>query len=263
MTLRRPPLTTAESFHLIAASELARAPLDLVRTPIDGGFMEQTRSRPDYWHGNRIVLDSAPAPVDYPRWLETYRELFAWRQNDSPAVITWYQRYDPLADPEPDKRVERDTGLLAPLYPPDAPRPDGLQSSTVDSNELWEAFALLTERVYPEHASFNRWRVGTLHALQQREFGRVRVLLDPAGNAVCAVGAFARNGVARFSGIITDAHYRQRGCASYLIAATLRDQRDLSARIVLCTAYGSSAERLYLRLGFEPFVTIRSLVVRP
>jgi GNAT superfamily N-acetyltransferase len=263
MTLRRPPLTTAESFDLIAAAELATAPLDLVRTRIDGGFMEQTRSHPSYWHGNRIVLDDAPTADDYPRWLETYRELFAWRQDDSPAVITWYERHDPHPDREPDKRIKRHTGLLAPLYPPDVARPDHLQSSTVDSNELWEAFALLTERVYPEHGSFNRWRVGTLRALQQREFGRVRVLLDHAGNAVCAVGAFARNGVARFSGVITDARYRQRGCASYLIAATLRDQRDLSARIVLCTQFESAAERLYLRLGFEPFVTIRSLVVRP
>jgi GNAT superfamily N-acetyltransferase len=261
MKVTRPTLSQSESFQLIAASELATAPIDLVRTPIDGGFMEQTRSRPSYWHGNRIVLDAAPDPADYPRWLATYGELFAWRTDASPAVITWYERYDVRPEAQADERVVRHTGLLAPLVPSDPPRPTGLQSSTVDSGELWRALAALSERVYPEHGAHNRWRIQTLRELQDRDLGRVRVLLDAAGTPVCAVGAFARNGVARFSGVITDPSYRQRGCASYLIAATLRDQRDLSTRIVICAKADSAGERLYLRLGFEPFVTIRSLMV--
>src|SRR5665213_2773122 len=112
MKVTRPTLSQAESFHLIAAAELATAPIDLVRTSVDGGFMEQTRSRPNYWHGNRLVLDAAADPADYPRWLATYRELFAWRTNASPAVITWYERYDAHPDAQPDERVERHTGLL-------------------------------------------------------------------------------------------------------------------------------------------------------
>jgi GNAT superfamily N-acetyltransferase len=261
MKVTRPTLSQAESFRLIAASELATAPIDLVRTPIDGGFMEQTHSRPNYWHGNRIVLDATPDPADYPRWLATYRELFAWRTDASPAVISWYERYDARQETQADERIERHTGLLAPLVPPERPRPAGLQSSTVDSGQLWSALAALSERVYPEHGGYNRWRIQTLRELQDRDVGRVRVLLDAAGTPVCAAGAFARNGVARFSGVITDPKYRQRGCASYLIAATLRDQRDLSPRVVIGAEAGSAAERLYLRLGFEPFVTIRSLVV--
>jgi GNAT superfamily N-acetyltransferase len=262
MTPSRPVLTPAESFRLMAASELATAPLDLVRTPIDGGFMEQTKSRPSYWHGNRLVLDTAPAPADYSHWLAIYREHFAWRTDDSPAVITWYETYAAQADEGADPRVERDTGFLAPLTPPEVARPAGLQSTTVDSGEQWEAFANLAQGVFPEHGSYNRWRAGTLRELQERGLGRVRALLNASGTPICAAGAFARNGVARFSLVVTDPTFRQRGCASYLIAATLRDQRDLAAHIVIGAQAGSDAERLYRHLGFKPFVTIRSLVAR-
>ena len=261
MNLTRLPLDDRQTFELIDRSELATAPLDSTRTPIEGGYVEATRSRPDYRRGNRIVLDTAPKPDEYPRWIQTYRELFAWRTEAAPAIVAWRERYVPDADDKSDERVKRTTGMLAPLTPSEPPRPAGLQSATVDSGELWDGFAALSERVDPEPNGFNRWRVSTLRELQQREFGRIRVLLDPAGKPIGAVGAFARNGVARFSGVITDVAYRNRGCASYLIAATLRDQRDLSGRIVICAAAHSAAERLYLQLGFRPFVTIRSLEV--
>jgi len=261
MKATRPTLSQAESFRLVAAAELAVAPVEVVRTPIDGGFLEQTRSRPDFKNGNRIILDAAPEPADYPGWLATFKELFAWRADSSPAVITWYERHDPRPDEQIDHRIEQTVGLLAPLVPPDPPRPARLQSATVDSGDLWEALASLAERVYPEHPNFSRWRTSTRRELQNREFGRMRVLLDEGGTPVSACGAFARNGVARFSGVMTDPNYRQRGCVSYLIAATLRDQRDLTGRIVIVAEAGSSAERLYRHMGFDPFVTIRSLVV--
>jgi GNAT superfamily N-acetyltransferase len=255
-------LSDHDAIDIIGRSDLVTAPLDMVRTQIDGGFIDQTRSRPNFWHGNRIVLDAPPAKRDYQRWIARHREAFAWREQPLPVVVTWYERY--VAHPHGDLgAVERSTGFLAPLAPPEPPRPVGLQSATVDTSELWDGFATLAQRVYPEHGAFNRWRVSTLAELTQRGFGRVRVLLGPNGAPISAAGAFSRNGIARFSGVITDPHYRQRGCASYLIAATLRDFRDINDRIVIVTETGSDAERLYVGLGFEPFATICSLVVKP
>ncbi|HVS45527.1 MAG TPA: GNAT family N-acetyltransferase [Verrucomicrobiae bacterium] len=256
-------LSDRDAIDIIGRSDLVTAPLDMVRTQIAGGFIDQTRDRPNFWHGNRIVLNAPPAKRDYQRWIARHREAFAWREQQLPVVVTWYERYVARPHESRDESIERSTGFLAPLAPPEPPRPVGLQSATVDTSELWDGLGTLAERVYPEHGAFNRWRVSTLRELTQRGLGRVRVLLDSNGVPVSAVGAFSRNGIARFSGVITDPRYRQRGCASYLIAATLRDFRDINDRIVIAAETGSDAERLYVGLGFEPFATICSLVVKP
>ncbi len=43
----------------------------------DGYTVVETPSRPDFWFGNALVLDRAPAPVDYERWLARHAAIFA------------------------------------------------------------------------------------------------------------------------------------------------------------------------------------------
>jgi GNAT superfamily N-acetyltransferase len=248
--------TLAEAIRLVRKSDAATAPTGLVTERIDGAYVDSVHEYPSYWHGNRIVLDRPPSPLELERWRERYRELFAWRGASYPAVITWY---DQLDVPAPEIADEVQTALIAPSTFAEAPLPDDLRVADLGSDELWNGVIELSRSIRTEHHEFYRWRVATLRALAERGRGFYRVLLAPDGTVVAALGAFHSDGVGRYANVDTTPAFRRRGCASYLITSALRDLRKRLDNVVIVADTGSGAERLYRSLGFVPILSIRSI----
>ena len=223
---------------------------------VEGAYVDSVHEYPGYWHGNRIVLDRPPEPHEIERWRELHRELFAWRDAALPAVITWY---DQLDVPPPEIADEVQTAMLAPVAVVDAPLPDGLRAADLAGDALWDSAGDLACALFPQYGDFNRWRLATLRALAERGRGLYRATIDADGAVVASVGAFHGDGVGRYAHVTTAPAYRRRGCAAYLIASALRDVRKRVDDVVIVADTGSDAERLYLALGFVPFLSIRSL----
>lgn len=248
--------TLSDAIRLVRKSDLATAPLGTVSERIAGAFVDSVRENPGYWHGNRIVLDAPPAPREVEAWRERHRELFAWRGEGYPAVITWY---DQLDVPAPEIADEVQTALLAPSAFVEAPQPRGLRAVDVATEALWDAVAGFESAIYPHYGEFTRWRLETLRALVERRRGTYRALVDESGAVVAALGAFYADGTGRFANVATAPAYRRRGCASHLITTVLTHVRRRVDDVAIVADAGSDAERLYRSLGFLPLLSIRSI----
>jgi ribosomal protein S18 acetylase RimI-like enzyme len=248
--------TLAEAIRLVRKSDAATAPTGLVSERIDGAYVDSVHEYPSYWHGNRIVLDRPPSPLELERWRERHRELFAWRDASSPAVITWY---DQLDVPAPEIADEVQTALIAPSTFAEAPLPAGLRVVDLGDDDHWDGVAGLAAATRPAQLEFDRWRLATLRALAERGRGFYRALVDANGTVAAAAGAFHSDGVGRFANVETAQAFRRRGCAAHLITSALRDLRKRLDNVVIVAATGSDAERLYRSLGFVPILSIRSI----
>jgi GNAT superfamily N-acetyltransferase len=246
----------ADAIRLLRKSDAATAPLGSVSERIDGAYVDSVHEYPAYWHGNRIVLDRPPAPSDMEGWRELHGEIFKWRDGAFPVVITWY---DQLDVPPPEIADEVQTALLAPAAILAAPLPDGLHAIDVAGDALWQSTGDLACALFPQYGDFSHWRVATLRALTERGRGLYRALVDADGKVVASLGAFHGDGVGRFAHVTTALEYRKRGCAAHLIASALQDVRKRVDDVVIVADTGSDAERLYLSLGFVPFLSIRSM----
>lgn len=230
-------------------------PPEVEHLPVRGGVARVCRERPDYWDGNLLALDRPPSVGDLTAALATWRDAIA------PAVerITLSWETDVDAAPAP-ALVARATeiglalscNVVLALRASQASPPAAAALRRIAPGEWGAVEALALEEVDDDAArAFLRWH-----------YGRYRGLVD-AGRGdwwgafqrdalVATAGVFHRDRWARYQEVTTALAHRGRGLATALcgaIAASVRAARP-DATLVIVAEEGSTAERIYRRLGF-------------
>lgn len=248
----------------------------------------RTPSRPDFRDGNTLDLVDVPDPDDLPRWVDRFADTIAilgvrhvqvrWETPlaaDAPAVA-----------PQPDPALAaacRGLGLelssvtvllLDQLVAPPtsdaelvrlaAPRTAEEPASTVERR--WHASEVLSRYEHgdtPEQwrtvdADFAAWADEIRRELARS--GRAEAWLayrqgTPAGRLVLL---HDRQGLATVEDVVVHPVHRRRGLAAALIHAAVTGHLAAhpTARVGIGAVPGSSAERLYRRLGFRPHATV-------
>jgi GNAT superfamily N-acetyltransferase len=252
-------MNSSEAAALARASDGVTAPLELVSRRIDGAWVDSTRTAPNYWHGNRLVLDRAPAADEIPRWLKRYDTLFAWRRTAYPAVITWYEELGAQA-PAPIE-VERSIALVTSKGEERSDRPeDDVTFVRLTNDEQWAKLQAADEAENPQFGSFVGWRTRSFRSLAESGRGAWYALINASGDIVASAGGFSHKGIARFASVFTVSAYQRRGYARRLVCAITRELQANADLVVIVAERDSPAESLYRSVGFTPFVGIASVI---
>ncbi len=242
----------------LATDALARASFSIERRAA-GCTVVETPLRRNFWFGNCLVLDAAPLPAEYDRWLDLHAEIFAGTAVQR-RVVQWEtagERDDPPRPSRPQIDLEVSTVLVSDAAPTAAPRSDvalrelsgdadwscveGLERSESDVNDP------------PGFAEFYTWRTRMLRLDTERGRARVFGAIANGDELVAVAGCYACEPWIRLTTPITASAYRRRGLFSALLARAVGEARSRfpAARIVVVAAADSAPERLYRSLGFE------------
>ncbi|MHB8147773.1 MAG: GNAT family N-acetyltransferase [Vulcanimicrobiaceae bacterium] len=255
-------LSWPEARALALSAEAAEAPLELERHCIEGAVVESTRSYPGYYFGNRFILDQAPDDQNLRMWLARYRECFAWREAAYPALLSWYE-------PHAEARaigahdVDVQVMLIASGGIPVrhlAPEAGSIIAFSSDSN--WQQLIDLECAAYLHGDAFTRWRASSFRALMDAGRGTYYGIVNCDGVLLCAAGAYYRDDIARFVGVITREEHRGHGLASALITNVLSRMHERAQAQIIVAERGSKASALYESLGFSPFCYSHSLQIQ-
>ncbi|MHB8140083.1 MAG: GNAT family N-acetyltransferase [Vulcanimicrobiaceae bacterium] len=256
--LRAAPNTRALALH----AEAAVAPPELERHRIDGAIVEMTHACPGYHFGNRFILDRPPTAETLHRWIARYRECFAWRSVEYPAVLTWFEP-DGESVNVASFETEVETLFVAPGEVQIVRSPLEANAIVAFSSERhWQQLVELECATYHWGEAFMQWRASGFRALMDAGHGAYYGILGEDGTMLCAAGAYYYRDVARFAGVITKAEQRGRGLARLLITDVLLRMQKRANTIVIAAQTGSQAASLYARIGFTPFLYSHSLLIR-
>jgi len=248
----------------------------------------RTPSRPDFRHGNTIDLLAPPAPEALGGWVERFRDTIAIL-GVAHVQVRWETPLVPEAPadhPVPDADLAaaaRRLGLslepvtvllldtlqappavdatLAPVPPPSVTDPQ-------PTDRRWHAATVLYRYDAEDVGDPDAWRTWdeefvTWSVDVQRELvaaGRAQVWVAQrhGGPVARATLVHDRQGLAVVEDVIVHPVHRRRGIAAAITHAATATHRSLApdARIGLAADPGTSAERLYRRLGFVPHATV-------
>ncbi len=251
------------------ATDALVQPASVVHRPVPGGVARACLERPGYWDGNQLLLERPPPPPQLPALLAQWRELMS--EEVGRVTISWEVEAGEGDEELTALRAAAEAcGLelscfsvlaLGELAPP-APLAEGLELRPIRDVEWPAVVAIpLEEAEYEGAAEFLRWHYDDYR--QAVLAGRGAwwgafvggELASTAGLFWAAAGEPAGRGRwARYQEVATAVRHRRRGLASALVhamAAELRARAPEVAPIIVAEA-GSSAERLYRRLGFAP-----------
>lgn len=225
----------------------------------DGYLVADTPDYREYYGGHYLLLDRAPDPGDVELWFERWEDergalpqtsrYIVWEDD---AEVTWdapelaegtvYQRIPTMVRSGPIDRIEP---------------PEGIQFKRISNDADWDKLVELGSELYvPEHGeayrAFARWRYDQYRRSLRRNGGSWWAAFD--GDAmVGSLGVFESPGLMRYQEVqVADSH-RKRGIATAMVARALASARIRfkKATAVICPEEGSSAERIYTRLGFR------------
>jgi GNAT superfamily N-acetyltransferase len=248
----------------------------------------RTPSKPDFYDGNTIDLLAPPAPSDLSGWVDRFRDTIG-HLGVREVRLRWEEPLAPDAPaepPAPDAAMADAAGALrlelSPVtvllldrlvgVPPSAgvelsavPPPSAEAGAGVDRS--WHAATVLYRYESGDKpADWRDWDQDEFVAWSvdvQRELavsGRAAVWLavrhgTPAGRLTLF---HDRQGLAVVEDVIVHPVHRRRGIASALthraVVSHLADRPD--DRVGIGADPGSSADRLYRRLGFRPHATV-------
>lgn len=230
----------------------------------------RTPSIPDAHWGNLLAFAGPPSAGDRGLWEARFAEAFARHPGITHATFAWDDpdgREGDLAS-FVDAGYEVDRNIVRTATPHQLsaapPQPPGFALRRVDDASSWRAFRAVqhtgvrdTDEAPEAYARFLR-RV-LARTLRWVRSGGPRGLhggwhlatLDgrPAGT----MGLYVREGLGRFQDVRVAPELRRRGVASMMVHAVARDgfERLGAERLVIMADEGTSADRIYRRLGFR------------
>lgn len=241
----------------LATDAFARATISEERR--EAGFtVVETPSRRNFWFGNCLILDVAPAPAEYDRWLDRHAEIFAGTGVQR-RVVQWEasgERRDPPRPVRAGIEFEVSTVFVSDATPAPAPR-DDVAIRELAGDDDWSRVAELerndSKDQPPGFLEFYAWRTHMLRLDTERGRARLFGAFTDDGELAALAGAYACDGWIRLTTPITAGAYRRRGLFSALFACSVREARGRfpAARIVVVAQADSAPERLYRSLGFE------------
>jgi GNAT superfamily N-acetyltransferase len=246
----------------------------------------RTPSRPDFHDGNTLDLVAPPAAEDLDGWVGRFRETIG-QLGVTTVQLRWEHPVsadaaEAPADPDPDLaaaaatvglRLHATTVLLldglrvppptdvhlAPVAPPSA-----VPGGAVDRR--WHAATVLyryergdSPDQWREHdEAFVAWSVDVQRELAAAERAQVWVAIrhgTPVGRLTLV---HDRQGLAVVEDVIVHPVHRRRGIAAALTAKAVATHLAVwpTSRVGIGAEPGSSAQRIYGRLGFAPHATV-------
>lgn len=258
------------------ATDALVQPASAQHLAVPGGVARTCLERPGYWDGNQLILEEPPTPAQLSARLAQWRGLM--REEVQRVTLSWEVGGDGGAAETREAlaalRVaagERGLELscfsvleLGELAPPPTPRISGasVELRPVRDDEWPGVVAIpLEDAEYEGAEAFLAWHYGEYR--QAVRAGRGAwwgafvdgELASTAGVFWAAAGATTRAGRwARYQEVATVERHRRRGLAGALVHAMASALRaaDPAAALLIVAEEGSSAERLYRRLGFAP-----------
>lgn len=238
----------------------------------EGHAVARWHHLPTYRGGNFIAFDRAPEDADVAAWDALFAERFracpkvthrhyAW----SLARHGWGARE---AFVEAGFTVEHTQvlGLDRLEAPPRGPALalDGAPDvRVVTSDEDWSAaFEVQREAGDGTYDDMTRVLLGRYRAIAEAGHGAFYgAWLDGELASCCGVVAVAP-GTARFQSVVTSRPFRKRGIATALVAAATQATcaDPLVTDVIITADAGSSAERIYRRLGYGPIDEMANLL---
>ena len=237
----------------------------------DGYWVVHSPGNPNYWWGNFLLFDDAPAVGDRERWEALFAEEFAQRPDVTHRTFAWDR-----VDGEPGAaehelvahgyELEWTSGLIArpeQLAEHPAANPDAeVVALDPDGDEpLWEAVIEVQTATAIEqgregeleyHLAFLRRRQHGLRQLFRSGRGGWYVALVD-GVVAGSLGIVVTDGRARFQAVDTLARFRRRGVARRLVVDAARDAcaRHGIDHLVIAADPDYHAIGIYEGLGFE------------
>ncbi len=240
----------------LATDRFVRASFSVERRE-DGFAVVETPRRRDFWFGNMLVLDRAPAPADYDAWLARHGAFFAGT-DVAKRVVQWETSGpcdDAPAPARPEVSLDVSAVLVSDTTPEASPRAD-VTLRTVAGDADWSGVHRLeraeTAGAPAGFADFYAWSTQMVRLDVERGIARVVGAFE-GGELVAFAGAYACAQWIRLTTPITAEAYRRRGLFSALFACAVREARGRfpAARIVVVAEARSAPDRLYRSLGFE------------
>lgn len=239
---------------------------DLLFPSFDGEVLQRrgyvavlTPSNPGFYWGNFLLFPRPPRPGDLARWMRLFELELGQHSLVRHHSFGWDTVDGDVGDAQPFveagfKLVNEPVMAIDKARP--APRPADIEVRPFESAADWDAGNALNIASDPldgkcdAYADFKL----ELHARYRRMVeGSLGVWLGAfAGDELIgSLGLFAAGDVARFQAIETHPDHRGRGVATTLVAAACRyGLEHLAPRLVLVAAEGTTAHRIYQRLGF-------------
>jgi ribosomal protein S18 acetylase RimI-like enzyme len=255
---------------LVWATDLDVLPLDRVVERRDGYVVVRSPGNPEFYWGNLLVFEDAPAAGDGARWEELFRSEFAQVVRVRHRTFAW-DRSDGALGRASEEFVargydlEQSVGLIADAA---SVRPHPRENREVAvraldpaagaDEELWHGVLELQVASRDERSgehearAFSRRRLADRRALFCAGRGAWYVaLLD--GHVVGSCGVVVTAGRGRFQVVDTAERHRRRGiCSRLVVEAAQRSAETYGAQqLVIVADAGYHALGLYESLGFR------------
>lgn len=205
---------------------------------------------PSFYHGNFLVLPSAPGRGELPHWTRTFAD-----ELDDPRIRHVTLRWDGVTDQVPAQdelaaaafTIERHWVMTASeLTSPRAP--EGIELRPLQAAEMPAVVPLalaLADRHDELYRQFLARRAVAKQRLVERGLATWWGAFD-GSQLVASLGIVPLDGVVRYQDVQTAPTHRRRGIAGALVAAAAKDR----GKVVIVAEPDSAAARLYGRLGF-------------
>lgn len=226
--------------------------------------------RPDYHFGNVVVLREPPEHDELDFWLDV------WRQELGDAGLSKLVLSSETTDPDPPEGLaeavaaaglELEIAEILVLGTPVAvPPPEGVTIRPARDDE-WPAITRLeVDRADAAgKAAFRRRQMRAYRRLViGRRLARWWVALRDE-DVVGSAGLFRGSKLARYQQIVVHPDHRRRGIATALVSAMACDHHGMwpQTQAVIVAERGSSAERIYRRVGFERYGSFLTVIGDP
>lgn len=214
--------------------------------------------RPDYHHGNLLVLARPPEHDELDHLQEVWRQELGSEPGIAKVVVS-----SETVEPDPPEGLAAAAaaaGLLLELdeilvlgTPVAVPPPDGVTIRPARDDE-WKAITALgidrTESA--REKDLRRWQMRAYRRLVKRRVALWWVALR-GEEVVGSAGLFSSSALARYQQVFVHPAHRRRGIATALVSAMACHHHGMwpHTMLVIVAERGSSPERIYRRLGFE------------